>query len=188
MTNEERMALIKKNPISVGCGVLSVLLIAGIYFRSDEIPTAEADLASKSAEAERLSLNRANANQLKEQYDELVAANKTIETRMVKAASSGLGQNTQYFYRLFAETGVKQIDFGQTTNVVAPPKGGKATYTPIAFRVVVQGSFAQVMTFLGQLEEGTHYCRVMTAQLSGSAANRSSLLTLSLQLELLGLP
>lgn len=187
MTNEERMALIKKNPISVGCGVLSVLLIAGIYFRSDEIPTAEADLASKSAEAERLSLNRANANQLKEQYDEVVAANKAIETRMVKAASSGLGQNTQYFYRLFAETGVKQIDFGQTTNVVAPTKG-KTTYTPIAFRVVVQGSFAQVMNFLGQLEEGTHYCRVLTAQLSGSAANRNSPLTLSLNLELLGLP
>src|SRR6185503_10941513 len=108
MTNEERMALIKKNPISVGCGVLSLLLIGGIYFRADELPTAEADLQSKSQEAEKLSLNLKNATQLKEQLEDVTASNKAIEARMARV--SGLGPNTGYFLKLFADAGVKQID------------------------------------------------------------------------------
>lgn len=184
MTNDELKALVKKNPISVGCGALSLLLAVGLYFRSGEIPAAEEELAARSAEAERFAINVKNSDRLKEQFDALAAANKTIETRMVRVRD--FGDNSQFFYRLFALTGVKQVDFRQTTMTAA--KGGKAAFVPVMFNLSVQGSFPQILDFLRQLEEGAHYSRVLTASISGGGASRTGLLTLSLNLELLGLP
>lgn len=185
MSNDELLTFIKKNPISVGCGVLSFILATAVYLRSSEIPEAEDILLQKTAMAERYALNIKNSAQLKEQTDALAAANKEIDSRIIRA--SQLGTNTQYFYKLQSDTGVKLIEFRQAT-VVVPPTKVKATYSPIAFSVAVQGTLPQVMNFLRQLESGTHYCRVLTANFSASASARNQPLTLSLNLEMLGLP
>ena len=84
MTKEELIALIKKNPVSFGCGALSLALAVGLYLRSEAIPEAEDELALKSAEAQRYALNLKSSTQLKEQHEALVADNKTIESRMVR--------------------------------------------------------------------------------------------------------
>jgi hypothetical protein len=183
MTNQELGAAIKKNPISVGCGVLCVAIAVAIYFRSDEIPAREADLAQKSAEGERHALNIKNAHDLKEQYDALVTANKEIESRLIHATQ--LAANTGYFYKLESATGVKLIDPRQTSTT--PPKG-KAQFTAIGFSVSAQGDLTQILNFLHQLESGEHYCRVLNASLALSGVKRDAPLTLSLSLELLGLP
>ncbi len=185
MSNDELFSFIKKNPISVGCGVLSLFLAVGLYLRSTEIPEAEDILIQKTAMAERYALNIKNSVQLKEQADALAAANKELDSRIIRA--SQLGSNTQYFYKLQSDTGVKLIEFRQTT-VVIPPTKAKTTYSPIVFNVAVQGTLSQVMNFLRQLESGTHYCRVLTANCSGNASARNQPLTLSLNLEMLGLP
>ena len=186
MTTDELKALVKKNPISAGCGVLSLLLAAGLYFRSGEIPAAEEELATRTAEAERLAINVKNSERLKEQLEALIVANKTIESRMVRVRD--FGNNTQFFYKAFADTGVKQVDFRQATTAANMPKGAKTAFIPVAFSVSVQGTLPQIVDFLHQLEGGTHYCRILTASLAGGGANRSGLLTLALTLELLGLP
>jgi hypothetical protein len=185
MTNEELIALLKKNPISVGCGALSLLLGVGLYFRSDAIPAAEAELAQKAAEAERLAQNIKFADKLKEQLDALVAANKEIDTRIVRA--SQVGNNTQYFYKLENETGVKMVDF-RPLAVSAPAKGSKATFMPVGFNVSVQGTLPQILDFLRSLEGGTRFARVLTFSVSGTPANRKGPLTLAVSVELLGLP
>lgn len=185
MTSAEQVALLKKNPISVGCGVLSLLLVAGLYLRSDEIPTADAELLQKLAESQRLAQNITYSAQLKEQVEALVAANKEIDSRIIRA--SQVGTNTQYFYKLESESGVKLVDF-RPLSTAAPAKGSKATFMPVGFNVSVQGSLPQVLDFLRMLETGTRYSRVLTASLAGAPANRKGPLTLSLSLELLGLP
>ena len=186
MTSAEQIALLKKNPISVGCGVLSLLLVAGIYFRSDEIPTAEAELVQKIADAERLAVNLKYSEKLKEQLDALVVANKEIDSRIIRA--SQVGTNTQYFYKLESDTGVKRVEFRPMT-FSAPAKGAKNSYTPVGFAVSVQGSLPQVLDFLRLLEGGAHYSRVLLASVSGNMTNRKALLTLQINhLELLGLP
>ena len=185
MTSEALVALLKKNPISVGCGVLSLLLVAGLYFRSDAIPTAEAELAQKQAEAERLATNRKYSVQLKEHLDELQAANKDIDARIIRA--SQVGTNTQYFYKLESETGVKLVDF-RPLAANPPAKGAKTAFMPVGFNVSVQGSYPQVLDFLRLLEGGARYSRVLNASLAGSVTNRKGPLTLTLNVELLGLP
>jgi hypothetical protein len=185
MSTQELLATIKKNPTSFACGALSVLIIAGIYFRSDQLPQAQELLSQKTAQGEKITMNIKYAAQLKEQTDAVIAANKEIEGRVVRA--SQLGANTGYFYKLESETGVKMIDLRQTTpSTVAKP--AKGSYLPVAFAVTVQGELNQLLEWLRQLENGAHYARVMNATLSGNSQIRNNPLTLALTLELLGTP
>lgn len=187
MTNQELVGLIKKNPIGFGCGALSLVLAAAIYLRDDEIPGAEAELGLRAADGDRIALNLQYSTQLKEHADAMAAAGKEIEARLVRPTQ--VGTNTQYFYKLESDTGVKIIDFRQTaTPAAVAAKGAKNAYLPVPFSVSVQGSLPQVLEFLRQLENGSHYCRVLTASLGGAGANRNSALTLGLSLELLGRP
>lgn len=179
MTTSDLVASLKKNPLLFACGVLSLALAAGIYFRSDAIADATTDLDAKSAEGRRYTANLTNAAQLKEQLDALLTANKEIQSRMIHA--SDLGINQQYFFKLESESGVKLTDLHQGGRGSA----GKAGFLPISFSVTMQGDFNQVMTFLRLLEDGTHYCRVVTATCNGQ---RKGPVTMSLNLELLGTP
>jgi hypothetical protein len=185
MTTEEFNAFVKKNPIPVACAVITIAIGVALYFRGGDMPAAETELAQKSAESERYGLNIKYSAQLKEQLDALVAANKNIEGRLARASQQGV--NTQYFYKLERETGVKLVSFGQSQPAPVA-KGAKAAFIPVVFNVGVQGTLAQVLDFLRQLEGGTHYVRVMTANCNVNAAARHGPLTLSLTLEMLGLP
>lgn len=183
MTNEEAVALIKKNPISVGCAVICLAVAVALYFRMDAIPQKEAELATKSAEGERHALNIKNAHDLKSDYDTLVAANKEIDTRLVRAQQ--LGANLEIFNQLERATGVKLIDPRQTGSIA--PKGAQK-FTSVAFAVAAQGSLPQLLDFLHHLETGEHYCRILNASLSLNGVKRDGNLTLTLNLEFLGLP
>lgn len=183
MTNEEALAFIKKNPITVGCGALSLALIVAIYFRSDLIPEAEVELNQKTSEADKHASNIKNSAQLKEQLEALVAANKEVDARVVRAGD--LGRNNQYFYKIIGESGVKQIDLRQTGISATKTKSG---FTPVSFTVAVQGDLNQIMHFLSLLESGARYCRVTSANFTVPAGDRGGPITLNLNLELLGLP
>ncbi len=184
MTNQELVAIIKKHPISFGCGALSLAFAAALYLRVDEIPGAEAELGLKSADGDRIALNIQYSTHLREHADAMAAATKDVEGRLVKPTQ--LGTNTQYFYKLEGETGVKIVDLRQTATTATPAKGAKNAYVAVPFTVSVQGSLPQILEFLRQLENGAHYCRVLTASFNGVASNRNSPLTLGLSLELLG--
>jgi hypothetical protein len=185
MNSEALLSLVRKNPVSVVCGLVSLILVGLIYFRLDAIPAAEAELALKQAESERLATNVKYAAQLKEQLEALVEANKDIDTRIIRENQRGV--NTQYFYKLESDTGVKLVDF-RPLEARAPAKGSKTMLMPVGFNLSVQGSYPQVLDFLRQLEGGARYSRVLTASISGSVTNRAGPLTLSLTVELLGLP
>lgn len=185
MTNEEAIAVIKKNPISFACGAVSLALAVGVYLRSEAAPEAEAELIQKTASSERIGLNIKYGAQLKEQTEALVSAGREIDKRVIR--SSQLGTNTQYFYRVETETGVKILDLRQTTPAVAT-RPAKSSFLPVGFAVTVQGSMAQVLNFLREIESGAHYSRVLSASCLGSPSARTAPVTLTLSLELLGQP
>src|SRR5688572_2715541 len=109
MTNQELAALIKKNPISVGCGLVCLAVGVGIYLRGDSFPAAEAALKEKSELGEKHQANIKNSAQLQEQYDVLVAANKEVESRIVRASQQGV--NNGFFYKLASDTGITIKEF-----------------------------------------------------------------------------
>ncbi|HRI81275.1 MAG TPA: hypothetical protein PLF88_02480 [Opitutaceae bacterium] len=189
ISNEQLLALLKKNPLVTGVVVLSLLLVGAIYFRLDAMPEANAALEAKSAEGRRLAENIKNSAQLTEQLAAVTEANKEITSRLVRVGQ--LANNLQYFYRLEADTGIKLLDLRQVTQSRAPANAAKF---PVTFSVSVQGSYPQVFDFLRRLESGSHYCRVMTANLvpaddaGGASLLRPNSARLTLNLELLGQP
>lgn len=182
LTTEQLGDLFKKNPIGIGCGILSLALVGTAYWRSD-LPAQEQELLEqKTNEAERIAANLKNAAQLKEQMESLLAAQKQIEGRLIQAKN--LMANGQYFYRLETETGVKLLDQRQSSSSKKELKG----YVATVFTLNVQGDYKQLVTFLRRLENGTHYCRVLTASCTTAGAERSNVMTLALSVELLGQP
>ena len=187
ISNEQVIAFVKKNPIGFGCGALCLVLVAAMYYRSDLVPAAEADLDQQSVEAERLASNLKNATLLQEQLDAMIAAGKQVESRLVHPGD--LAKNQQYFYKLEADTGTK-IDCHQ--NALPADKDRKTLYLSVPYSVNVQGDYSQILNFLRKLESGAHYCRVLSATLttggSGAGEGTEVPLTLTLNLELLGQP
>ena len=58
----------------------------------------------------------------------------------------------------------------------------------MGYTVSADGSYVQLLNFLRRIESGPRYARINTASLSGSLADRKTPLTLTLGVELLGLP
>lgn len=180
ITNAELGALVKKNPIVAICGVLSLAILVGMYLRAGVMDEKNLDLEKKSTDGARYTQNVTNAVQLKEQHDALVAANEAIEARTIRA--SNLGINQQYFYKLESDSGVKLLELRQGARVTP---AANAKYSPLGYSLTAQGDFTQIVSFLRALENGTHYCRVITASCTGG---RRGPVTLTLNLELLSRP
>lgn len=180
MTNEQAITFIKKNRLSFTCGVLSAAMLLSVYFRMDLIDEAQVELNQKTAEADRYAANIKNSAQLKEQLDALVAANKEIDSRVIR--SGQLGINYQYFYKIIGDSGVKQLDLRQSSSSAK----GKTAFAPVGFSLSVQGDLGQIMHFLALLESGARYCRVLSASSSVPLGERGGPMTLSLTIELLG--
>ena len=192
MSSAELIALAKKQPIGVTCGLLCVLCGGLIYFRASKIDENQADYEARTADLTKIVANVRNAEKLPAQVAELQALGKEMDGRLIRA--SQLAVNLQYFYKLEAETEVKLIDVRQGPL----PRGAKSLYAPIPFTVSVQGSFKQVMDFLQKLETGPHFCHfngVSFNKIGGgnsdtgrTAGGDSAAMTLALNLELLGVP
>lgn len=185
MTNADLVAFAKRHPISISCALLAVVLGAGTFYRSSELPEVTARFEEKSAEGGRLSANVRNGNQLPEQLEQLTAAGAGIGARFVRG--SELAQNLQYFYRLETDTGVKLLELRQNTSSAAA-KSESAALRGVGFTVALQGEYFAVLDFIRRLESGAHFPRVMSASLSGSGPDRTGPVRLSLEIELLGHP
>ncbi|HEY8932415.1 MAG TPA: hypothetical protein VIM44_03780, partial [Rariglobus sp.] len=70
---------VKKYPILVVSGIVSVLLLTILYVRSDLSDIQQAELDRLTAEGNRYRANIANSAQLKEQLDFLVQANNAVK-------------------------------------------------------------------------------------------------------------
>lgn len=200
VSNEQVVALIKKNPIATACLVVSLGVVAALYFRSPLSGEAETDLDQKSKEGRRMATNIKFAAQLDEQLAVVTEANATIDRRLVRATE--LANNLQYFYRLENDTGIKLVDLRQVgvagDNRGQPKNAPKTAFVPVNYAVAVQGTFAQLIAFLQRLEHGEHFSRIQTATFMPAAgvggeettgpATRPELLTLTLSVDLLGQP
>jgi hypothetical protein len=185
MTNAEFIAFLRKNVICVSCLLVSVAIGVTIYLRSDLLPEAEKVLADTSKQGELMLANIEDAHQLKEQHAALVSANQAIADRMIRVGQ--LAENLQYFYRLESETGTKLTDPRQLAWNPPPKNMPKTTYTPVGFAITAQGTYPKLMDLLRRLENGEHYCRMISCNVHPVAEQRGSPLLMTLNLELLGI-
>lgn len=190
ISNAKVLEFVRRNPIGVGCGVICFGLLVAYYFRSDLTDTAQTELDAKRDNSDRYSKNIVYAGglgslELKDQYASLVDANKQMTARLVRTQ---FGVNYGYFERILADTGAQKTTLSQNNPSAAAkavPKGG---FVPVGFSFVVQGTYGQMLDVLYRLENGEHFCRVLTASVTkgGGTGPGADLLTLNLSLELLG--
>ena len=186
MTNEELIAFLKKNVISVSCAVASLVIGVTIYLRSDMLPDAEKVLAEKTQKGELLAANIEDSSQLKEQYASLLASNAQISDRLIHVGQ--LAENLEYFYTLESDTGVKIPDPRQLPGMPPAKNAPKTNFIPVGFTLTAQGDYHQLMDLLRRLEAGSHYCRVLTCNIKPIGEMRGGLLQMTLALDLLGVP
>jgi hypothetical protein len=184
ISNEQLFAFIKKNPIGVGCGLLSLALAFAIYYRSDLIPAAEAELDQKGTLSDRYTANLKYGKDLPEQFQQISEDSKTINSRLISAAD--ILTNQQYFYNLETVTGTKIVQ-NQTTTA-AQARGVKGAFVPIGFTLNVTGTYPQMLDLLGRLENGLHFARVLNARFAKTASTNVDMLALTLSIEILGQP
>lgn len=184
------VAFLKKYPVAIGCGVLSVLLLAGSYIRNSRASELVTLMRQKEEEGQKILDNIRNGTNLPEQFETLSAATKGLEARLVRAPERA--RNQQYFYRVESDTGVKELSLQPNPSSPAQQRGSKTLYTGISYTIAVQGDYRQILFFVGRLESGPHFYRLISASLSRpgprGGPNSSPTISLSLTLELLGLP
>jgi hypothetical protein len=186
MSNEELFSFLRKNAISVTCAIVSIGIGFALYYRSDELPNAEKVLAARTKDGELLQANIEASSQLKEQHVALVAANDAISNRMITVGQ--LAENLQYFYRLESATGTKLSD-PHPTGWNPPAKNApKTNFTPIGFAFTAQGDYGQLLDLLRKLENGEHYCRIISLNMRPQTDMRGGPLLMSVTLDLLGTP
>ncbi|HEX4046552.1 MAG TPA: hypothetical protein VGG34_00475 [Opitutaceae bacterium] len=182
MSNEELLIFVRKNVVAVSCAVLIIVICVAMYYRKDLLPDAEKVLADKTKQGELLAANKEDANQLKEQYAQLVSENDAIASRMIHVGQ--LAENMQYFYKIESETGTKLSDPHQGS-AAAPPKGQKPNFVSVGFTVSAKGDYGQLLNLLRKLENGDHYSRINTLRLTPTGEFRGGLMQMNVGMDLL---
>lgn len=158
MTGADLLTLIKKQPVAFACGLVALLCAVAIYFRGSAVDEARATFEEKDKESQKIALNARHAAGLAEQAQEIQAAARQFEARLVRAGD--LANNLQFFYRLENETGAKLLDVRQNPIPATKPNAPKTLYAAVPFSVTLQGTYAQVWAFLRRLETGAHFARL----------------------------
>jgi hypothetical protein len=183
---------IKKQPVAVVCALLCLGLAVAVYFRKDAMAEANDALAQNKSDGEHLRDNVTNASKLDEQFEVMTQAIQAIEGRLVHADQ--LAINKQYFYKIESETQTKLTNLSQSGEATSGKNSGKNSYIAVLYSISIEGTYPQLLDFLRRVENGEHYARVQGVVLTrGSGSENSPTggaknLSLSLNLELLGLP
>jgi hypothetical protein len=185
MTSADLTAMLKKHPVGVASALVAIACGVMLYLKSGDVAASQAENEARSTEAAKMIANVRNSANLAEQVADIQAQRKELEGRLMKAGQ--LAVNLQYFYKLETETEVKLADVRQGSLA----RNGRGQYTGVPFSVIVEGTYPQIVNFLGRLQSGRHFCRINSANFtkaSGSNAPGAADMTLSLNLELLGQP
>ena len=185
-TTQDFVAFLKKYPVAISCGALSVGLLAGSYIRNTRAGELSALLREKEEEGQTILDNIRNGTNLPEQFETLSAATKELDSRLVRGPERA--RNQQYFYRIESDTGVKELSLQANALSRAQQRGLKTLYTGISYTIAVQGDYRQILNFVGRLESGPHFYRLISGSVSHPGLRGASTITLTLTLELLGLP
>ncbi len=184
MTGAEFISLLKKHPIGVFCGIISLFCGVELYLRSDVLDETKLMVEAAIKQRDAMISNVRNSTGLAQQVDALQQATKQLESRLVKA--NQLATNLQYFYRLESDTGVKLTDVRQ--NQVGRANAG--LYIGIPYTVSYQGTHKQALEFLQRVESGKYFSKFSSISFNKAAGSESTsgILSVTMNIELLGSP
>ena len=175
-------AAVRRSPlVAVSVTLLLVLGVANYYLweRQNTLTQKHAEV-KRSGEAMMLSLTSQArvSNELARVQDAL----KVIDQNLVVEAD--LAENLGYFYQM--ET-VSHVRLTQLNQLNSPPSLEGNPYKAVPFTLRATGTYAQLMSFLREMETGPRVLHIKSFGFSRGEL-KSNLLFLDLTVELLGNP
>ena len=183
----------KKKNLTAAYPVASVCLLVGIVgiatgvWRQSVIAEIQADAEAKEAEANVFAQNLRNAQRLEDDLAQLRQLNESIAARTIDP--DDLAGNQQFFYQIEADSGVKILELRKGAAVSSSGKKTPPVNSPIAYTVSIEGPFARLLAFVRNIEGGAKIARITSAMVASprnAVGNPEAVLTMSVELELLG--
>ena len=183
------VAKLRHYPIAIAAFGICIIAVVVILVRASALSNLNDMLAAKEEQWVRITNNLRNANNLEDDVARILAANETIQDRLMIPAERAL--NDQYFYDLRNLTNVRisSLDEQGLVETKSSKIAGIAEfkeYSLIDYRVTVEGNFEQILAFSTRLSTGRHFARVSAFSLARVADGGAGQLSLSLQLQMLG--
>jgi len=176
---------IRRYPIPVFSCVLILAFFLNHYLRGNVITELEAQRDQVGREAMQIDENIVAGTKLDVHVKEIRVMADQLDERMVQQAE--LATNLNYFYGLEAATGVSLSDLRQGSP--SPIDGVEnSPYTGVSYYVLLSGAFAQVVGYFDELENGGRIYQLNSFNLQQGRDPKEELVTLSLNLQLLGWP
>lgn len=148
---------LRRNAFSSVCVALSLALGGGSLYFWRQGQVLEARLQQRTVEGEEMFSLLAAGPRLREQLAVVQEAVSRIEANLVVEAN--LAENLGDFYRLEQSTGARLSELRQLN--AAPPEED-AAYKAVPYSLQLEGSFAEVATYLFRLETGPRLSRLQT--------------------------
>ena len=147
---------LRRYPFAAACAMISSILVAVLLIRFGDLDAARAELGRLEMEGKRIDTNVRNAARFEDQVGAIKAGVASLESKLISI--DDVSGNQGFFYRLEASTGVHLSILQPQGEAKNLPKD--AIYRPAAFKVVVEGSYAQIIAFFSALESGAHLYRM----------------------------
>lgn len=187
MNTDTLIGHFRQFPTIFVCGILSVVVLAGIFVRGSGLSDSRDRLEQVSAEGARMDRNIQNAVELEEQLAAIREITGEVAARIVRPAE--LARNLQYFYRLESESGVTIRALDQRGVPAADPDDEEAdddAYVPVRYEIAVEGTYPDLLDFAYRIENGRHFSRFTQFEILRAQRTDSTTLQIAMNLELLG--
>jgi hypothetical protein len=190
VTLKDVVEFLKRFLVGTVCGLLGAIILVGFFLRNSRVDELSVQSKQIEEQGQKIIAEIRDATGLPEQYATLSAKTRDLESRLVRGSERA--HNQQYFYRIESDTGVKETSLQATSSGADLKKGSKRFYSGIGYTVTVVGNYRQIRDFIGRIEDGQHFFRLVSASVSRqgdrNSAGPASPVSLTLNLELLGLP
>ncbi|HLP67918.1 MAG TPA: hypothetical protein VK181_10410, partial [Rhizobium sp.] len=175
--------LLRRYRLALSGAGLALLLAGFALFRGSASADAAAELETRRMTTQTAERNLRNAAGLEQHLEVLNKHVPRLEAMLI--GLDDVSGNQAYFYRLESNTGVRVVVLRPTGVPKDAPKN--SAYVPAGFNIVVQGSYAQVVTFLRALENGERLYRLtdFSLQRANEQSGGKPQVALNLNLQLL---
>ena len=184
------LEFVRRYPIGVVCALVGAIMLGGFFIRNSRVDELSEQVKQVEDQGRIILNDIRNATGLAEHYATLRAATKDLESRLLQVNERA--RNQQYFYRLESDAGVKEVSLQATSAGGDSKAAGRRSYSPIGYTITVEGEYRRVLNFIGRLETGQCFYRLDSASIfrrgDGGATGLAAPATVTLNLELLGLP
>ena len=185
MSFQDIIEKLKRFPIPTISGAVLLVCMVGFYFRNGILSDLESRLDEVSRQTIQVDTNLVTGATLEENLQQMRGLTVKLEERIIRPAE--LPTNKAYFYQLEAETGVSVADLQQSQP--APlPSGSTRAFVAVPYAITLSGTFPQMIAYFDELEKGRHFCRVRNFNVQRGRDAAQSVVTLAINLELLGWP